>query len=217
MRSTRSPLATRGPRALRTWRIVRQEGGSGSTLALAIIGATIAIAIALLGVVGAFSAHTRASVAADAAALAAADSASNRIPGDPCTRAGVVSTLHGGTLQSCTSTRTESHVTVSTDLGWFVITASARAGLPRQRLATFWQGRRVCTAGSRFISMPWEVLPRPPSGSTNLTNNEDGNSAELAPGSPAPTGKFTRASGHRFWRAADSSPDSCCMVPRYAL
>lgn len=100
-------------------------------LALAIIGATVAIAIALLGVLGAFAAHTRASVAADAAALAAAESASSRIPGDPCGRATTIAALHDTTLEACDATRTESTVTVSCDLGWFTITASARAGLPR--------------------------------------------------------------------------------------
>ncbi|KAB1644826.1 helicase [Gulosibacter chungangensis] len=107
------------------------EVGAGSTLALGIIGATAAIAIALIGVVGVFAAHTAASVAADAAALAAADTASNRIPGDACGRAKVVASLHQASLQACTATRIESVVTVSRDLGWFTITASARAGLPR--------------------------------------------------------------------------------------
>lgn len=107
------------------------EAGAGSALALGIIGATAAIAIALIGVVGVFAAHTTASVAADSAALAAADTASNRIPGDACGRAEAVAALHQTSLQACTATRTETVVTVSRDLGWFTITASARAGLPR--------------------------------------------------------------------------------------
>ncbi|MDJ1372369.1 Rv3654c family TadE-like protein [Gulosibacter molinativorax] len=107
------------------------DAGSGSVLALAIIGATVSIAVALLAVLGAFAAHTQASVAADAAALAAADTASYRIPGDPCARAAEAAALHGAALGSCETTRTESLVTVSTDLGWFAISASALAGLPR--------------------------------------------------------------------------------------
>lgn len=117
--------------ARRPARVIVEDRGSGSTLALAIIGATAAIAIALLGVVGAFAAHTTASVAADAAALAAADTASNRLPGDACGRAALIASLHQTTLQTCSATRTESVVTVSHDLGWLTITASARAGLPR--------------------------------------------------------------------------------------
>lgn len=109
----------------------RHDDGSGSVFALVIIGATVSIAVALLGVLGAFAAHTKASTAADAAALAAADTASYRIPGDPCARAAIAASLHGASLSSCESNRTESHVTVSTDLGWFAFTASARAGLPR--------------------------------------------------------------------------------------
>lgn len=110
---------------------IRSEAGSGSTLALAIIAATAALSLTLITAIGAFAVHTRASVAADAAALAAADTASGRLPGDPCGRASLIAAAHDASLASCDSSRTESVVTVTTEFGWFTVAATARAGLPR--------------------------------------------------------------------------------------
>lgn len=110
---------------------IESDAGSGSVLALAIISATVALALALIGVIGAFVIHTNVSVAADAAALAAADTASARIPGEPCERAASAAALHGVTLEVCDASRTEANVTVSADFGWFTMAVSARAGLPR--------------------------------------------------------------------------------------
>ncbi|MFD2757829.1 Rv3654c family TadE-like protein [Gulosibacter faecalis] len=109
---------------------MRSERGSGTVLAVAIIGATVSLAVALCLVLGAFVAHTRASVAADAAALAAADSASGRIPGDACGRAAAIAAEHRVTLTGCDAGRTETFVTVTTTFGAFTIGASSRAGLP---------------------------------------------------------------------------------------
>ncbi|WP_282826791.1 Rv3654c family TadE-like protein [Gulosibacter sediminis] len=106
------------------------ERGSGSVLAVAIIGATVSIAVALCLVLAAHAANTRAQVAADAAALAAADTASGRIPGDACGRAAAIAAEHDATLNGCDAGRTETFVTVSLDFGWITLTASSRAGLP---------------------------------------------------------------------------------------
>lgn len=114
-------------RDARAW---RSERGSGTVLAVAIICATVSIALALCLVLAAHAANTRAQVAADAAALAAADTASGRIPGDACGRASAIAVEHGVTLNGCDAGRTETFVTVSLNFGWFTLTASSRAGLP---------------------------------------------------------------------------------------
>lgn len=114
-------------RDARAW---RSERGSGTVLAVAIICATVSIALALCLVLAAHAANTRAQVAADAAALAAADTASGRIPGDACGRASAIAAEHGVTLNGCNAGHTATFVTVSLDFGWLTLTASSRAGLP---------------------------------------------------------------------------------------
>ncbi|SJM69369.1 Membrane-spanning protein [Gulosibacter sp. 10] len=100
-------------------------------LAIGILTATIALSIALIAALGAFALHTRVSVAADAAALAAADTASHRVPGEPCARAHAAAALHGVELVACESGYRESVVTVSAGFGPLELSSSARAGLPR--------------------------------------------------------------------------------------
>ena len=106
------------------------ESGSGSVLALSIVLAAIVLGIALITAQAAHLARTRAAVAADAAALAAADTASGRIPGDACARAAMIAGEHGAELVHCAAHPLDSRVTTRVVLGPFHLEASARAGPP---------------------------------------------------------------------------------------
>lgn len=106
------------------------ERGSGTVLALALIAVVLVLALTLIALLSAHAVRTRCAVAADSAALAAADTASGRIPGDPCGRAAEVAARHGTTLLECGATRTGARVLVTTTVLGFPVTVAARAGLP---------------------------------------------------------------------------------------
>lgn len=119
-----------------SWRfLVAQCRGSGTVLAVGIIAAILILAGALLVALIAHAVHTRASVAADAAALAAANTASGRIRGDPCANAAAVAVAHEAQLTKCDSSFAETTVEVMTSAGVLQFTAHARAGLPPDTLA----------------------------------------------------------------------------------
>lgn len=104
--------------------------GSGTALAFAIIGATVSLAVTLTLALGAYAVRTRAAVAADAAALAAANTASGRLPGDACARAVEVAQRHRVTLVACTAEREDTRVRVRASFGALNLEVSAHAGLP---------------------------------------------------------------------------------------
>jgi secretion/DNA translocation related TadE-like protein len=66
--------------------------------------------------------------AADAAALAAADTASGLMPGVPCDVAARAAELNGAHLVACTVDNLIATVTVSSTVGAFPIGSRARAG-----------------------------------------------------------------------------------------
>lgn len=105
--------------------------GSGTVIAVGIIGAILALTAGLLAALVMVAAHTSASVAADAAALAAANTASGRVAGEPCQAAGEVAALHGATLLTCESSLRESTVRVAITAGAIHAEATARAGQPK--------------------------------------------------------------------------------------
>ncbi|MGO2111030.1 MAG: Rv3654c family TadE-like protein [Pseudoclavibacter sp.] len=105
-----------------------RDRGSGSVLAVALIAASLAFAIALVQVLGAFAAHQRAQAAADAAALAAADTISGRAPGDPCENATNLADAHAASVHDCEVDGSEATVTIEVDAGWISVFATARAG-----------------------------------------------------------------------------------------
>lgn len=113
-------------------RIVRDERGAASVLAIALVAATL-IALGLLApLCAAYAARQQAAGAADAAALAAADTASGLVSGVPCERASRAAELNGATLDACEVTGLIALVQVSTAVLGLPITASARAGPPQQ-------------------------------------------------------------------------------------
>lgn len=108
----------------------RSERGSGSVLAVGVIGAIFALSALIIPVSLALAVKHRVEAAADAAALAAANTASGRIGGYPCHAAGDAAAINGATLGSCTLDGVV--VTVTAHSAWlgFTITAKSRAGPP---------------------------------------------------------------------------------------
>ncbi|MGG7452998.1 Rv3654c family TadE-like protein [Plantibacter auratus] len=115
---------------LRAARDLRDETGAGSVLAAGILGALVAVLLATLPVVTLFAAHQRAANAADAAALAAADTASGRLPGFPCETARMVAARNAASLGTCSVEGVTVLVDATVDTAFGAITVAARAGPP---------------------------------------------------------------------------------------
>lgn len=110
---------------------LRDETGAGGVLALAIVGATLACALAALGLGSALALRQRAVAAADASALAAADTLLGVVPGEPCVLAEQVATAHRVALTGCELEGAEARVTVGASVFGLPIAAESRAGPPR--------------------------------------------------------------------------------------
>ncbi len=109
-------------------RTVGDDAGAGGVAALAIVAATIACALAVVGLGGALTARQRVVAAADAAALAAADTLLGAVAGDPCALAAEVAAAHRVSLESCRLEGAEAVVAVSTRLAGVPVRAHSRAG-----------------------------------------------------------------------------------------
>jgi secretion/DNA translocation related TadE-like protein len=107
------------------------ERGSGGVLALAMLAVLAVLTLAAVGVGAALAARQRVITAADAAALAAADTALGIHPGVPCQVAADVAGAHGVNLARCDLDGVVATVTVSAGIAGVVVEASARAGPPR--------------------------------------------------------------------------------------
>ncbi len=99
-------------------------------LVLSVVAATVLVAGLLGPVVGASVVRHRATVAADAAALAAADTLVGIASGDPCARAAETAAANGASVLRCVPDGLV--VTVRVRVGWsFVpLEADATAGPP---------------------------------------------------------------------------------------
>lgn len=111
----------------------RDERGSVTVIAVALVAACLLLAVALAAIAGVQAARGRAQAAADLAALAAADTWLNAA-GDPCAAAARVAAANGAVLGGCTFAAAdvliEARVPVTgpfAPLG-LVASASARAG-----------------------------------------------------------------------------------------
>jgi secretion/DNA translocation related TadE-like protein len=111
-----------------TRRRSRSDCGSGSVLAVAVLGALVTLTMVLVPVLALLPAHQVAQGAADAAALAAADTASGLMPGVPCETAARAAQLNGTSLAACSVDGLIATVTVSRTVGAFPISSRARAG-----------------------------------------------------------------------------------------
>jgi secretion/DNA translocation related TadE-like protein len=100
---------------------------------VAAVGLVAGIALATLGLAAAGSAAVvgqRLASAADAAALAAADTASGAVAGVPCERAGELAEAFGARIVGCEVDGLIATVTVSLRFGPVSAETSARAGPP---------------------------------------------------------------------------------------
>lgn len=122
-----------------TWRRAADGGsqvrpgdeGAGGVLALAIVGATLAGSLGVLGLGSALTVRQRVTAAADAAALGAAEVLLGVAPGEPCAVAAELALAHRTTLVSCALQGAEAVVTVGSSAFGIPVTATARAGPPR--------------------------------------------------------------------------------------
>lgn len=109
----------------------RGEDGSGGVLAIAAVAMLAVLALAGVGVGSALAARQRVIAAADAGALAAADTALGIHPGVPCDEAARVVTAHDVALSACEIEGVVATVAVSATIAGVVVTARSRAGPPR--------------------------------------------------------------------------------------
>ena len=106
------------------------ERGSGSVLAVALIGATMTVTVLSVPLLAVLAVGQSVQNAADAAALAAADTASGAVSGVPCTAAAEAARLNGASVVSCAVDGLIASVTVARSALGFDLTSSARAGPP---------------------------------------------------------------------------------------
>ena len=113
--------------------VLRRERGAGTVLGVALLGATMLVTASVLFAVVALAGLQSAQNAADAAALAAADTLSGRSSGYPCANAQRAAALDGASVVSCTTDGDVALVSVARDGAPLHLTASARAGPPGSR------------------------------------------------------------------------------------
>lgn len=108
------------------------ERGSGSILVVAIIAAVIALAALSAPVWGVLVLKNRLAAAAENSALAAADVAVGRMPGEPCETAASVAHAVGAIVAVCEADGLVMTVVVSGTVAGFPVTGVATAGPPPQ-------------------------------------------------------------------------------------
>lgn len=108
----------------------RGDRGSGGVLALVVVLLVAALALAALAIASVLAARARVEAAADAGALAAADTLSGLLPGVPCDRAADAVAAHGAALADCRLDGLVADVVASDRVAGFAIVAAARAGPP---------------------------------------------------------------------------------------
>jgi secretion/DNA translocation related TadE-like protein len=107
-----------------------EDSGAGAVLALAIVGATVVVVLAVLALGAALVVRQRVIGAADGAALAAADAASGAVAGVPCGLAARVAEANGAILRACTVDGLVATVTVTGTFGAVLFSARSTAGPP---------------------------------------------------------------------------------------
>lgn len=104
------------------------ERGSGSVLAVALVASVLMLAGLVLPLNAALTTRQLTANAADAAALAAADTASGLVPGYPCANAAEAARLNGAALGACMVNGLEVTVTATRKVLGVVLSVAARAG-----------------------------------------------------------------------------------------
>ena len=108
--------------------VVAADEGSGSILAIAIIGSVVALALMMLPLYMVITVKQSVAGAADASALAAADTAVGLFAGFPCSAAARVASANGASIASCTVDGLVVTVTTSRSLLGLEVMATATAG-----------------------------------------------------------------------------------------
>ena len=109
---------------------MRAEVGAGSVLAVALIGGVLCLTALVLPLQFAFARSQALGGAADAAALAAADTLSGAIAGTPCSKAAEVARANGAELDACVLDGLVATVRVGGSAAGIHLTATATAGPP---------------------------------------------------------------------------------------
>jgi secretion/DNA translocation related TadE-like protein len=112
---------------------VRRESGSATVLAVGLVAALVVLLAALVPVVVLLGAHGRAAAAADAAALAAADTALGAVAGIPCDTAARIAGADGAASVRCRQEGLDVRVDVTVIALGVVVPGAARAGPPGDR------------------------------------------------------------------------------------
>jgi secretion/DNA translocation related TadE-like protein len=113
-----------------------RERGSASVLSIGILGALVLLSSGVVTVAGAVVTKQRVSGAADAAALAAADTASGARAGIPCREAERLAAANDTVIVACSVEGTTVAVTASAHYLGFDVTIEARAGPPGGKAST---------------------------------------------------------------------------------
>lgn len=109
---------------------VMGERGSGSVLAVALVGAITAVASLSLPLYMGLAVRQSVAAAADASALAAADVAVGIVPGYPCDEARRVAAANGAVLGGCELDGLVATVSATRWILGIPVTSSATAGPP---------------------------------------------------------------------------------------
>jgi secretion/DNA translocation related TadE-like protein len=104
------------------------DEGAGSILTVAILGAVVALSMMLVPLYMGLAARQSVAGAADAAALAAADTAVGIVPGVPCDAASRVAAANGASINSCHVDGLIVTVTAARMLLGVSVTATSTAG-----------------------------------------------------------------------------------------
>ncbi|HWU47541.1 MAG TPA: Rv3654c family TadE-like protein [Humibacter sp.] len=111
-------------------RVIGGERGSGSVLAVAVLACVLVMTAAVVPTSAALVIKQRVVAAADAAALATADTASGLVAGVPCDVGRRTARRNGAALTACSVHGTIATVTASSNWLGLTITVAARAGPP---------------------------------------------------------------------------------------
>jgi len=109
----------------------RGQEGAGTAYVLGLLAVVTLTGLTLIAATSSLTVAQRATAAADAAALAAADVMLGWVPGEPCVLADRVAGAHRTTLTHCRAEGLSMVVTVRATVLGVVVERSARAGPPR--------------------------------------------------------------------------------------
>ncbi|MBW4033721.1 MAG: hypothetical protein HIU88_13840 [Acidobacteria bacterium] len=106
------------------------DAGAGAVLSLAIVATAVVFGLVAVSLAGGLTARQRVVGASDLAALAAADTASGAVAGEPCERAARVAAAANAVVSSCQIDGLVVGVTVVGSFAGIPITSRSRAGPP---------------------------------------------------------------------------------------